>query len=125
MQEEEVLVVMVSCPDGETATRLATTLVNEGLAACVSQLPEVTSTYVWEGRLQTEAERLLLAKTTRSRLATLTRRVHDLHPGNLRWPHTHSRCVSNPLLRGIGPQAISGILTRSVTTQQRIGGATH
>jgi hypothetical protein len=41
----------VSCPDGETATRLATTLVKEGLAACVNQLPEVTSTYLWEGRV--------------------------------------------------------------------------
>ena len=80
VQEDEVLVVMVSCPDAETATRLATALVKEGLAACVNQLPEVTSTYVWDGELQTETERLLLAKTTRSRLATLTRRVHDLHP---------------------------------------------
>ena len=46
-------------------------------------------------------------------------------PGNLGSPYLRSRCVSNPLLRGIGPQAISGIWTRSVTTQQRIGGATH
>jgi periplasmic divalent cation tolerance protein len=83
VQEDEVLLVMVSCPDGETGTRLANALVKEGLAACVNQLPEVTSTYVWDGQLQTETETLLVAKTARSRLATLTRRVHDLHPYEL------------------------------------------
>jgi len=75
--------VMISCPDRETGTRLATTLVTEGLAACVNQLPDVTSTYLWKGELQTEGECLLLAKTLGSRLATLTRRVHDLHPYEL------------------------------------------
>jgi CutA1 divalent ion tolerance protein len=44
VQEDEVLLVMVSCPDGETATRLATRLVGEGLAACANPLPEVTAT---------------------------------------------------------------------------------
>ena len=74
---------MVTCPDPETAGRLATTLVQEGLVACVNQLPEVTSTYLWEGRLQTESEILLLAKTTRTRLALVTNRVHALHPYEL------------------------------------------
>ncbi|MEQ1581082.1 MAG: divalent-cation tolerance protein CutA [Steroidobacteraceae bacterium] len=83
MADEEVLLVVVSCPDGETAARLATTLVKEGLAACVNQLPDVTSTYLWEGQLQTTTECLLLAKTARARLATLARRVHDLHPYEL------------------------------------------
>ena len=83
MQEDEVLLVMVSCPDGETASRLATALVREGLAACVNQLPEVTSVYQWEGQLQTTTEVLLLAKTVRSRLATFTNRVHALHPYEL------------------------------------------
>ena len=44
VQEDEVLLVMVSCPDGETATRLAPHLVREGLAACANPLPEVTAT---------------------------------------------------------------------------------
>jgi periplasmic divalent cation tolerance protein len=83
VQEDEVLLVIVSVPDGETATRLATTLVEEGLAACVNQLPEVTSTYLWEGQLQTTTELLLLAKTARSRLAAFTNRVHALHPYEL------------------------------------------
>jgi hypothetical protein len=44
VREDEVLLVMVSCPDEETATRLATLLVGEGLAACANPLPEVTAT---------------------------------------------------------------------------------
>ena len=83
MQDDDVLLAIVSCPDAETANRLATTLVQEGLVACVNQLPEVTSVYRWEGRLQTETEILLLAKTTRARLASVTNRVHALHPYEL------------------------------------------
>ncbi len=80
---DEILLVMVTCPDPETATRLATTLVKEGLVACVNQLPEVTSTYLWERSLHTETEILLLAKTPRGRLAAVVNRVHALHPYEL------------------------------------------
>jgi periplasmic divalent cation tolerance protein len=83
VQQDEVLMVMISCPDRETGARLATSLVTEGLAACVNQLPDVTSTYRWEGRVQSETEVLLLAKTTRARLADFTHRVHALHPYEL------------------------------------------
>ena len=76
MHEDEVVLVMVCCPDGETAGRLATAPVKEGLAACVNQLPEVTSLYQWDGQLQTTTEIPLLAKTVRSR-------VHALHPYEL------------------------------------------
>lgn len=77
--DDEVLLAMVSCPDGESASRIARMLVEEGLSACVNQLPDVTSTYLWENRLHSETEVLLLAKTTRGRLADLTHRVHALH----------------------------------------------
>jgi len=83
VHEDEVALVMVNCPDGETAGRLATAPVKEGLAACVNQLPEVTSLYQWEGQLQATTEIPLLAKTVRSRLATFASRVHALHPYKL------------------------------------------
>lgn len=69
-----------SCPDPETAARIARTLVEERLAACVQIVPGLLSTYRWEGRVRTDSEVLLLIKTTRARLDALKTRLPALHP---------------------------------------------
>ena len=43
----------------------------------------MTSTYFWDGRLQDEAEILLIIKTTAARLAELQARLNALHPYEL------------------------------------------
>jgi periplasmic divalent cation tolerance protein len=81
--EDTVLVAFSACPDAATAERLARTLVSEGLAACVNRLDGVRSTYFWDGRLQDDAEILLIIKTTAGRLTRLSERVRALHPYEL------------------------------------------
>lgn len=78
-----VLVAHCSCPDAETAARIARQLVEERLAACVQAIPGVTSTYRWQGELHSDAEVLLLIKTTRARFDALKARLPDLHPYDL------------------------------------------
>ena len=56
---------------------------SERLAACVNRLPGVRSTYFWDGRLQDDAEILLIIKTTGRRLPDLTQRLKALHPYEL------------------------------------------
>jgi periplasmic divalent cation tolerance protein len=63
-----------------TAERIARTLVEEHLAACVQVLPGMLSIYSWRGEVQLETEVLLLAKTTRERLDALKARLDELHP---------------------------------------------
>lgn len=63
----------------EEATRIAETLVNKKLAACVQILPQIQSIYVWKSEVQREREILLLAKTTRANFATLEREVRAMH----------------------------------------------
>lgn len=77
------LVVLVTCPDAQVAEAIAGRLVTEGLAACVNQIPGITSTYQWEGRLHRDSEILLMAKTTAERLRALEARVTALHPYEL------------------------------------------
>jgi uncharacterized protein involved in tolerance to divalent cations len=72
--------VHVTAPDRDTADRLARLLVDERLAGCVQVLPGVTSTYRWEGAVETADEVLLLAKTTTAALAALVARVEREHP---------------------------------------------
>lgn len=72
-----------TCPDADTARRIADALVAERLAACVQLLPGLTSVYRWEGRVQASDEVLLIAKTQRARLDALTARIVALHPYDL------------------------------------------
>ena len=78
-----VLLVHCTCPDTESAERIADALVDERLAACVSRLPGVQSTYRWEDRVRRGSEVLLLIKTCNDRFDALSARVLELHPYEL------------------------------------------
>jgi periplasmic divalent cation tolerance protein len=71
-------VVLVTAPPGE-AERLARTLVEERLAACANLLPHVTSLYWWEGKLNRDAETLIVFKAPRKNIAKLLKRLKQLH----------------------------------------------
>jgi periplasmic divalent cation tolerance protein len=79
----DVLLVLCTCPDTNSAEHIARTLVSEQLAACVNQLPEVHSVYRWQEQLQTDTEVLLLIKTTSLLLTALIDRTKALHPYEL------------------------------------------
>lgn len=76
----DLIEVRISVPDEGEGDRIAAALVERGLAACVQRVGPITSTYVWQGRVEREAEWLLLAKTTGERFATLRDAVVELHP---------------------------------------------
>jgi len=69
-----------TCPDTDCAQRIAATLVDQGLAACVSLLPGALSCYRWEGQVCQDAEVLLMIKTTQARLRELEARILEEHP---------------------------------------------
>jgi periplasmic divalent cation tolerance protein len=77
-----------------TGRRLARSLVEEGLAACVNAIPNIASTYRWEGRIQEDREILLLIKTSEAVYARLEARILDLHPYEL------PEVVAVPIVRG-------------------------
>ena len=78
--QNKYLFVFCSCPDKVVADRLSQVLVEERLAACVSQVSGLTSVYWWEGKVCRAEEVLLLIKTTGQRLVNLTARIEALHP---------------------------------------------
>ena len=43
----------------------------------------MASTYRWKGRVERDAERQVVIKTTRDRLEALRKRIHELHPYEL------------------------------------------
>lgn len=74
---------LITCPDPESARRIATTLVEERLAACVNAVPGLSSTYRWQGAVEQASEVLLLVKTVAARVQALQARVTQLHPYEL------------------------------------------
>ena len=76
----EALVVLTTCPDEPVAAKIARDLVESGLAACVSRVGPVHSTYRWQGAIQDEPEVLLVIKTLTTRYSELEMRLKSLHP---------------------------------------------
>lgn len=74
------LVVLTTFPDADTAARIARTLVEDRLVACVNLLPEVRSIYRWEDKICDEAETLAVLKTTAERYPALAAKLRELHP---------------------------------------------
>lgn len=71
-------IVLCTVPAGSAKT-LASTLVEERLAACVNVIAGVASVYRWRGALETGEESLLVAKTSDATLPSLMKRIRELH----------------------------------------------
>lgn len=80
MTETPHVVVLTTLPAAADAGAFAAAIVESRLAACVNLLPVMESVYRWEGRVERDAERQLLLKTSRDRIAALWERVRALHP---------------------------------------------
>ncbi|EPL5781923.1 TPA: divalent-cation tolerance protein CutA, partial [Klebsiella pneumoniae] len=72
-----------TCPDADSAERIATALVAERLAACVNLLPGLRSVYRWQRKVEAAAEVLLLVKTSAEAYPALQERLRQLHPYEL------------------------------------------
>jgi periplasmic divalent cation tolerance protein len=70
--------VLVTVPDKKSQKKLASTLLAEKLAACVSAFP-VFSQYRRKGKIERAREHQLLIKTSAS-IERLKRRIAELHP---------------------------------------------
>jgi periplasmic divalent cation tolerance protein len=71
--------VYITTKDRQEAKKIATALVEEKLAACANILDNMNSVYRWEGKVVSENECVLIAKTTYSNVLALTERVKELH----------------------------------------------
>ncbi len=76
---ETVRVVFISVPLGET-NKLARTLVEKRLAACVNIIPKIESYFWWDDTVQNDTEALLLVKTIKGKFDELMTYVQDNHP---------------------------------------------
>ncbi len=72
-------VVLITCPV-ERAEDIAKVILDRRLAACINIIPEVSSLYWWEGKVNIDREALLIVKTRMDRIGDLERAVKEIHP---------------------------------------------
>ncbi len=75
---DKLLVLSTSGSESE-ARKVAETLVERRLAACVNIVPRVQSVYRWEGKVEHADEYLLLIKTVKEREEQVAAAIRELH----------------------------------------------
>jgi len=73
------ILVLTTCASEQEATRIAQTLVERRLAACVNVLRGLRSIYRWKGALEEDEECLLLIKSRRDLFGRLRAEIESLH----------------------------------------------
>jgi len=76
-------IILCSCPDINTAEKIAHLLVNDKLAACVNILPGITSIYRWHEQLESAQEHLLLIKANKTCYQAIEKTIKKHHPYEL------------------------------------------
>ena len=89
------LLVLTNLPDRAAAERLADTLVEKGLAACVNILAPCLSVYRWKDALQRDEEHPMLIKTTSACYPALEASIRASHPYEL------PEIIAVPIERGL------------------------
>ena len=73
-------IILCTCPDKNTAKKLAHLLITKKLAACVNILPGLLSIYSWEEHIESVQEHLLLIKTNKDNYQAIETLLFKNHP---------------------------------------------
>ncbi len=90
----EWLQVATTTAQKQDAERIAAALVDQRLAACVQIVGPITSTYRWQGHVESSQEWLCLAKTSREEYAAVEAVIVKLHPYDV------PEIVATPIVAG-------------------------
>ncbi|KAK9866671.1 hypothetical protein WJX84_010127 [Apatococcus fuscideae] len=74
------VVVYVTVPDDTVAKTIASGVVEQKLAACVSILPGIQSVFWWDNKVNIDAELMLIMKTRQELVRELTGHIKANHP---------------------------------------------
>jgi periplasmic divalent cation tolerance protein len=98
----QTIITLCTCPDKETAEKIARLLVADKLAACVNILPSITSIYSWQDQIEIADEHLLMIKSSQTNYQAIEIAIRNLHPYEL------PEIIAVPIERGL-PEYINWI----------------
>ena len=90
----ENIVVYITAPSEDAAAVIARALVEQKLAACVNIVRNIRSIYSWQGKIEDDAEVLMIAKTQQKHFDALSKKVTELHSYDV------PEIIAVPILKG-------------------------
>lgn len=90
----EAIVVYITAPNEDEAAKIARAIVEERVAGCVNIVKGIRSIYSWQGKIEDDAEVLMIVKTQRHLFDQLKRRVKELHS------YTVPEIIAVPVVEG-------------------------
>jgi periplasmic divalent cation tolerance protein len=93
----DLVVAFSTAGSSEEASRIATALIDEQLAACVNIVDTIHSIYRWQGATESAVESLMLIKTRAHLLPAVESRLRDLHSYDV------PELVAVPIMMGAQP----------------------
>ena len=79
IQEQEFSVVLTTAGSEPQANKIAETLVSRRLAACVNIIGPICSVFRWDGKVQSEEERLLVVKSKTDLFPEIEKTILEVH----------------------------------------------
>lgn len=101
----------VTVPSKEMGAKIAKSLLNDKLAACVNIIPGVESYYWWDSKIESDPELLLMIKSRASLLESITAKVKEVHE------YDTPEVISVPIIGG-NPQYLKWIGESTRADQQ-------
>ena len=75
----DFIVVLITAGSIEEGERIAGSLIDSHLVACVNVVPSVKSIFFWEGKTDQQSEVLLIAKSRKALLNQIIEHVKKIH----------------------------------------------
>jgi len=88
-------IIFCTCPNKDTAKKIAHLLVSNHLAACVNILPGITSVYSWEEQIESVQEHLLFIKSNKNNYQSIEKMLFKHHPYEI------PEIIAVPIERGL------------------------
>jgi periplasmic divalent cation tolerance protein len=80
---KDFIIVLTTVPNMDVANKIAKSLVESKLAACVNIISNVKSVYFWENKIYEDNELILLIKTVANNFKEVEKKIKELHPYQL------------------------------------------
>ncbi len=94
MKDVKYIVIFVTCANREEGEKISHSLVEKKLVACVNLIPEITSRYWWQEKIEVSSETLLIIKTKKSLFKQIVAEVKKLHS------YTVPEIIALPIIDG-------------------------
>lgn len=63
----------------EEAKKIAHSIINDKLVACVNIIPKIESIYWWQGKIEEDNECVIIAKTDEKNVEKTIQKIKDIH----------------------------------------------